>query len=147
MHPLVLELTGKTAPVSGLESKFSVYHACAAAIVEGAAGEQQFSDRAARDPVIVALRGKVTATPDPATREEQVRASITLTDGRKVETFIEHAVGSIQKPMSEADLEAKVLGLAEGVLAPARTRALMDLIWKTETLPDAAVIARAATPV
>jgi len=36
VHPLVLELTGKRAPKSGLEAKFSVYHACAAVILFGA---------------------------------------------------------------------------------------------------------------
>ena len=37
VHPLVLELTGKKSPQSGLESKFSVYHAVAVALVRGAA--------------------------------------------------------------------------------------------------------------
>src|SRR5205823_4106089 len=44
VHPLVLELTGKAAPRNGLEGKFSVYHACAAAILFGQAGESEFSD-------------------------------------------------------------------------------------------------------
>jgi 2-methylcitrate dehydratase PrpD len=37
VHPLVLELTGKKTPATGLESKFSVYFAAALAIVVGAA--------------------------------------------------------------------------------------------------------------
>ena len=32
----------------GLEGKFSIYHAVAVALVEGAGGEKQFSDRAVR---------------------------------------------------------------------------------------------------
>ncbi|HEY3835665.1 MAG TPA: MmgE/PrpD family protein, partial [Bryobacteraceae bacterium] len=44
VHPLVLELTGKKTPQTGLEGKFSIYHAAAIAIVDGAGGEQQFSD-------------------------------------------------------------------------------------------------------
>ena len=44
VHPLVLELTGKTAPRTGLEGKFSVYHACAAGILFGKAGEAEFAD-------------------------------------------------------------------------------------------------------
>ena len=44
VHPLVLELTGRRAPKSGLEAKFSVYHACAAAMLFGQAGEAEFSD-------------------------------------------------------------------------------------------------------
>jgi 2-methylcitrate dehydratase PrpD len=40
VHPLVLELTGKTSPRTGLEAKFSVYHACAAGIVFGQAAKR-----------------------------------------------------------------------------------------------------------
>src|SRR5512137_400551 len=50
VHPLVLELTGKRAPRSGLEGKFSVYHACAAALLFGKAGEAEFSDACVNDP-------------------------------------------------------------------------------------------------
>jgi 2-methylcitrate dehydratase PrpD len=42
VHSLVLELTGNKAPRSGLQAKFSVYHACAAAIVFGRAGVAEF---------------------------------------------------------------------------------------------------------
>ena len=55
-------------PQTGLEGKFSVYHAVAAAIVRGAVGEQEFSDAAVRDPGIVALRGRVTAAVDAVDR-------------------------------------------------------------------------------
>ncbi len=49
VHPLVLELTGKTAPKTGLEGKFSVYHSCAAAIVHGRCGEHEYSDECVAD--------------------------------------------------------------------------------------------------
>ena len=48
MHPLVLELTGKKTPQTGLESKFSVYFAAALAIVRGSAGTRDFSDENAQ---------------------------------------------------------------------------------------------------
>ncbi|MGH6622850.1 MAG: MmgE/PrpD family protein, partial [Burkholderiaceae bacterium] len=44
VHSLVLELTGKKEPVDGLQGKFSVYHGCAAGLVFGRAGEDEFSD-------------------------------------------------------------------------------------------------------
>jgi 2-methylcitrate dehydratase PrpD len=144
VHPLVLELTGKKTPQSGLESKFSVFFAAALAIVKGSAGMRDFSDDNARNPVITALRDRVTATIDPAIKEDQVRAAITLTDGRKLEKFVEHVVGSIERPMSDADLEAKFIGLTDGVLPPAQARALMDLCWKVDTLSSAAQIATTA---
>jgi 2-methylcitrate dehydratase PrpD len=144
-HPLVLELTGKKTPQAGLEGKFSVYHAVAVAIVEGAAGEQQFSDRAVRDPVIMALRDRVSAVVDPLIKEDQVRIAIMLKDGRKLEKYIEHAVGSVQKPMSDMDLEAKFMGQADGVLPAAQARRAIELCWNIETLQDAAAIAEAAS--
>ena len=144
VHPLVLELTGKKTPETGLESKFSVYFAAALAIVKGAAGVREFSDANARDPEIVQLRDRVTATIDPAIKEEQVRAVVVLKDGRRLTKFVEHVVGSLERPMSDADLEAKFLGLADGVLPERQARQAIDLCWKVETLPSAAQLATAA---
>ncbi len=146
VHPLVLELTGKKTPTSGLESKFSIYHAAAVAIVEGAGGVAQFSDRAARLADVITIRDRVTATVDPAIKEEQVRIAVHLKDGRRLDKFIEHALGSTGHPLTDKDLEAKFQGLANGVLSNDRIRALMDLCWKIESTPQASAIARAATP-
>jgi 2-methylcitrate dehydratase PrpD len=146
VHPLVLELTGKKTPQTGLESKFSVYFAAALAVVRGSAGMRDFSDENARDPVIVGLRDRVVATVDPAVKEEQVKARVTLKDGRVVSLFVEHVVGSLERPMSDADLEAKFLDLAKGVLPAAQARTLMDLCWQVESLPSAAALAAAAVP-
>jgi len=144
VHPLVLELTGRKTPQTGLESKFSVYFAAALAIVKGSAGMRDFSDDNARSPAIAALRDRVTATIDPAIKEDQVRATVTLRDGRTLEKFVEHVVGSLERPMSDADLEAKFAGLVDGVLPSAQARKLMDLCWKLQTLPNAAQIAASA---
>ena len=119
VHPLVLELTGKKTPHEGLEGKFSIYHAVAVALIEGAGGEKQFSDRAVRDPAVIELRGKVVPVIDPAIKPEQVEMAIELNDGRVLRKRIEHAIGSLEKPMSDADLERKFSDLAEGIPAEA----------------------------
>jgi 2-methylcitrate dehydratase PrpD len=147
VHPLVLELTGKKMPQTGLEGKFSVYHSAAVAIVEGAAGEQQYSDKAVRNPVTVALRDRVSTTIDPSIAEDQVRIAITLKDGRTIEKYIEHAVGSVKNPMSDQDLERKFAGQADGILPKAQARRAMDLCWEIEKLPNVAVLAKTAAAV
>ena len=144
VHPLVLELTGKKTPQTGLDSKFSVYFAAALAIIRGSAGTGDFSDANARNPALAALRDRVTTTIDPAIKEDQVRATITLKDGRTLEKFVEHVVGSLERPMTDADLEAKFAGLADGVLPAAQARRLMDLCWTIDTLSNAAQLAAAA---
>jgi 2-methylcitrate dehydratase PrpD len=143
VHPLVLELTGKKTPQLGLEGKFSVYHAVAVAIVEGAGGEKQFSDRAVTDPVIVALRGRVFPVVTAGIKPEQVDLTITLNDGRKLHKHIDHAIGSLERPMSDADLERKFTDLAEGIIPAPQIRKVMDLCWGVEKLDNVAEIVQA----
>ena len=78
--------------------------------------------------------------------EDQARITIRLHDGRVLERFIEHAVGSKARPMSDAALEAKFRGLADGVLSNDETDRLIELCWKIETVGDVADLARAAVP-
>lgn len=144
VHPLVIELTGKKTPQIGLEGKFSIYHAVAIAVIDGAAGEKQFSDAKVRDPMTVALREKVNTVVDPSIKPEQVDMTITLTDGRKLHKFIEHAIGSTEVPMTNQQLEKKFTDLAEGILPPDQTRALIDKCWGVERLDSAAEIAMGA---
>jgi 2-methylcitrate dehydratase PrpD len=144
VNPLVLELTAKREPRSGLESKFSVFHALAVAIVRGAAGEAEFSTEAALDPEVVALRERVDATADTAIRKLEGRVRIEMNDGRILERHVPHALGSLQRPMSDSDLEAKFRGLARGVLPDARLDALSAACWGVAGLKDAGEVSRLA---
>ncbi|MGH8700990.1 MAG: MmgE/PrpD family protein [Burkholderiales bacterium] len=146
VHPLVLELTGKKTPQRGLEGKFSVYHSCAVAIIHGAAGEAQYSDEAVRDPKVIALRDRVTAAVDKAMHEDQVHVTVRLKYGKTLERYVEHAVGSLGKPMSDADLESKFRGLVDGILSKSETDKLIRLCWDVGKLKDAGEVARASVP-
>ncbi len=144
--PIVLELTAKREPQTGLEGKFSVFHAAAAALVFGAAGEAQFSDACVRDPRVVALRGRLTATPDDKLRKTEARIAVRLRNGRTLTRHVEHALGTLTRPMSDADLELKFRGLADGILDATRIDELIRLCWSVDALPDAGAIARGSAP-
>jgi 2-methylcitrate dehydratase PrpD len=144
VHPLVMQLTSKKSPQTGLEGKFSIYHAASVALVEGSGGIEQFSDRAVRDRTIASLRDRVSTVVDSSLHEDQVRIAVVTKSGRRLEKFVEHAVGSLDHPMSDKDLEAKFTGLANGVLPPERQRKLMDLCWSVEGLAKAGAVADAA---
>lgn len=144
VHPLVLELTGKKTPTVGLEGKFSIYHSVAIALIQGAAGEKQYSDAAVRDPRTIALRDRVDATIDPAIKPEQVDMTIVLKDGRSLHKYIEHAIGSVEVPMTDAQLDAKFIDLADGILPKARIATLLDRCRGVERLASASMIAEAA---
>ena len=143
VHPLVMQLTSKKSPQTGLEGKFSIYHAASVALVEGAGGIDQFTDRAVTDRTIASLRDRVSTVVDTSLHEDQVRITLATKQGRKIEKFVEHAVGSLLNPMSDKDLEGKFTGLANGVLPADRQRKLMDLCWKVEGLSKASEVADA----
>ncbi len=69
--------------------------------------------------------------------------TVTLTDGRTFHRHIEHAIGSVEKPMSDAQLEAKFTDLAAGILPDAQARKVMQLCWSLPDLKDAGDVARA----
>jgi 2-methylcitrate dehydratase PrpD len=142
VHPLVLELTGKKTPQLGLEGKFSIYHAVAVALVEGAGGEKQFSDRAVNDPAVLSLRTKVVPVITPGIDPAQVDMTVVLKDGRQLHRYIAHAVGSVEVPMTDKQLEAKFADLADGIIPAPTIRKVMDACWSVESLADAAEIAR-----
>jgi 2-methylcitrate dehydratase PrpD len=131
VHPLVLELTGKTAPQSGLESKFSVYHACAAGLIYGQAGEAEFSDEVVARADVMTLRARIRADADEAIDEASADITIACKDGRALHVFVDHAIGSLERPMSDADLERKFHGLVDPVLGDARA---VRLIAQCRTL-------------
>lgn len=146
VNPNVLKLAGKVEPRTGLEGKFSFTHATALAIVKGAGGEGEFGDELLADPEVAALRRRVSATPDNAIRKDEAHIAITLTDGRELTRHVTHALGSLENPMSDADIAAKFNSLAAGVLAPERIDGLLKMCWDVAEIEDAGAIARATAP-
>jgi len=146
VNPLVLRLTGKKTPQTGLEAKFSIYHCSAAAIIRGSAGPNEFTDETVQDPQVIALRNKVTARADEAVSEEEAFVSITLNDGTVLDQHIEHAIGSLQRPMTREALEDKFSGQAISVLPRAQIDRIMAMCWEIESLGDVGDIARASVP-
>jgi 2-methylcitrate dehydratase PrpD len=146
VHPLVLELTGKKTPRVGLEGKFSVFHSAAVAIIDGAAGEAQYSDARVTDAHVVALRDRVVAVVDPALAEDAAQVRIRCKDGRMVERRIAHAIGSLARPMTDGNLEEKFRALCAPILAPDAIEDLRVACWHLDQSTNAGALARLTVP-
>jgi 2-methylcitrate dehydratase PrpD len=147
VHPLVLELTGKTSPCTGLEAKFSVYHACAAGVMFGQAGETEFSDEVIVRPDVITLRGRIHAVVDARIDEASADVTVTMNDGHAHHVFVEHAIGSLERPMSDDDLARKFHGLVDPILGAARADELIAhsmRIASADNLRSLAALARPA---
>jgi 2-methylcitrate dehydratase PrpD len=146
VHSLVLELTGKKTPQDGLQGKFSVYHGCAAGLMFGRAGEEEFSDQVVTSAAAVALRSKVQATVDDSIDEAAADVTAVLTDGRRVHVRVDHAIGSLENPLTDAQLEAKFAALVVPVLGDARARDI-TAHWRTlAALPDVRTLTALCRP-
>ena len=146
VHSLVLELTGKKEPRDGLQGKFSVYHGCVAGLLFGRAGEAEFADAIVNRADVAALRRKVVATVDDAMGEASADVTAVLKDGRREHVFVEHAIGSLERPMTDADLEGKFHTLGDPVLGAARVKTLIQGCWATGAIRDVRALAAMARP-
>jgi 2-methylcitrate dehydratase PrpD len=147
VNPLVLKLTGKKTPQTGLEAKFSIFYISAASIIHGVAGPNQFTDAAVRDTDVIALRDKVTATSDESVSEEEAFVVIRLNDGTILSKHIENAIGSLERPLTREHLELKFRDQALASLPGNQVDDIMAICWKIESLDDVSDIARATVPV
>jgi 2-methylcitrate dehydratase PrpD len=95
---------------------------------------------------MVALRRKVVATVDDSIDEASADVTATLTDGSKVHVFVEHAIGSLQNPMTQALLEEKFHGLSDPILGKNQTAALIKACWAVGNAPHVQSIVQLATP-
>jgi 2-methylcitrate dehydratase PrpD len=127
VHSLVLELTGKKTPVTGLESKFSVYHSCAVGLLYGRAGEHEYTDECVNRPEVLALRAKVEAIVDDSIAEASADLVIHTTDGRELHIFIKNAIGSIEVPLTEAQLKAKFIDQSEPIIGAQKAASSWEL--------------------
>jgi 2-methylcitrate dehydratase PrpD len=102
LHPLAIERTDRPEPNNAIEARLSAQHAVAVALLHGDAGLEQFSDAAALDPEVQALRRRIGVSAEPSL--DKMAARIRL-GGAIVEAPASH-------PMDDARLEAKFARLA-----------------------------------
>lgn len=145
-HPLVLELTGKTEPRTGLEGKFSVFHSAAAALLRGDGSPTAFTDEAVNDPELVTMRRKVEVVTDKACHEASVTITATLSDGRVIEKHIERCIGSLEKPLTNEQIETKFRGQASLVIGEAACESLMAQAWTLADMISVGDLAAASLP-
>jgi 2-methylcitrate dehydratase PrpD len=128
--PLVLDLCNQTNITKGLQGKFSVYHGTAVGLVRGKAGIQEYTDAAVNDPDIKYVREHASAVGDANITEDQAHIEVELTDGRKLERFVEKSLGNIHRPLSDDQLSAKFRDQA------AEYEAVLKLCWEIDNLKD-----------
>ncbi|KAK5171245.1 uncharacterized protein LTR77_004389 [Saxophila tyrrhenica] len=142
VHPLVIELTSKRTPKDGLEGKFSVFHGGAVGLLYGKAGPAQYGDTVVTDSSVIAVRDKIDAQPDKNLKADETYLTINFEDGSKLEKRIDHAVGSLEVPMTDEQLTAKFVDQAGLVLGEADAKSASDAAWRVGESKNVAEVMR-----
>jgi len=129
VHPLVLELTGKTAPKDGLEAKFSVYHGGAVGLLFGKATPAQYEDDVVVDGRVVQLRARFRAVADESLRADECHLVVKVAGKEDIEKHVKYAVGSLERPMTDEQLTAKFVDQCVGILGQEKTGKASRWCW------------------
>lgn len=143
--PLVKDLCDKKDITTGLEGKFSAYHAAAIGLVRGKASHAEFTDETVNDPLVKQVRTRVQSTGDLSVPEDGVRVEVEMKDGRTFAKSLDHSLGNLKRPLTDEQLEAKFRDQA-GVLAASQVEALISDCWRIETLDDVGSLVAGAVP-
>jgi 2-methylcitrate dehydratase PrpD len=119
LNPLAIERTDRPDPRNSIEARLSAQHAVAVALLHGEAGLAQFSDAAAVDGEVQALRRRIVVAADA--RLDKMAARIRA-DGAVIEA-------PESRPMDDARLEAKFARIAG-----AQAARLLEIVRSMETL-------------
>jgi 2-methylcitrate dehydratase PrpD len=111
-HPLLRIRTDRPGPKTGRDAKVSAQHSVAVAFLYGAAGLAQYTDACVAEPAVLEFRPRVTVEEDETVPVETAFVSVETTEGRRLEAHVTEARGTMARPMSDGELEAKFRGLA-----------------------------------
>ena len=144
VNPLCLSLTGRRAPQTAAEATFSVYHWVAVALADRRIGIGQFTDAYTSEPRILALRDRMDARANVGFKRDEAHIRISLADGSVLERHVDHALGGLERPMSDEALTAKLHDLADGVIGTPAAECLAERCWGVERMADASAIVATA---
>lgn len=129
------------SPQTGLEAKFSMEFAMAAALIAGRVGLAELTDGFVKREDVQEAFGKVVCTTTDAVMSGDQpfapddRVSVVLASGDVLEhTPVVHAKGSWQKPLTREELQDKFLDCATRVFDMAQSERLFDQLWRLDEL-------------
>ncbi len=144
VNPVAANVAGIPRPTGSAEGKFSLAYVAALALSGEPLGVAGFEDSRVTRPDLQALCSRVTLEVKPGMGDVETHATIVTVDGRRLTHYVPVARGNPGNPLSDDEIQAKFLDLAEPVLGARRARRLMRAVLSLEAAEDAAAVARLA---
>lgn len=133
-----LDIAPHVDPQNADQARFSLHYMVASALVHGSVRLSAYEPVRLNDPATRALMQRITKALDPEVDagfpgRRAARVEITLRDGRHLNHLQPDRKGDPELPLSDADLEGKLLELAAPVIGEPEARALLARIWALPT--------------
>jgi 2-methylcitrate dehydratase len=143
----ILSDPSKYDPHTKETADHSLPYVIAAALAERQVTPAQFTMEKIMDPMIRAQLRKVEVVADPEIEKvfpalQRVVVNITTTDGRTFSKQLDYPKGDPRNPLSDSEIEEKFAALADGVLATAPQKKLIDAVWNLEKLGSVSKLMR-----
>jgi len=139
--PVAVKLTGKRA-VDAYQARTSLYYWAATALQRGSASIEALDPKSFSDPIMARLQDRIQLEIDETLASHAARVELSLSDGRVFARAVDHCIGSIERPMTDADLDRKFLALCIPVLGESASRRLLEVCWSIEDQAHAAELVR-----
>ncbi|MBT9549975.1 MAG: MmgE/PrpD family protein [Hydrogenophaga sp.] len=130
-----LDIAPHVDPQNADQARFSLHYMVATALLHGSVRLSAFEPDRLNDPATRSLIQRIDKALDPEVDaafpgRRGARVSITLCDGRQLTLLQPDRKGDPELPLSDADLEGKLMELATPVIGEASAHALLGRIWQ-----------------
>ena len=125
-----------------LRNQFSVYHGGAVGLIYGKATPTQYEDSIVLDPTVISVRDRIIAEVSDILLPDQATIVVMFQDATSLEKRIEHAVGSLEVPMGDEQLEKKFIDQAERVLGKEGAQKASAACWGIREVEDVESVAK-----
>lgn len=144
VSPAALKFGFRPEPKDDLEAKVSLHHWVAAALSKGKAGLVEGTIDVVHDPEIRRLRALIEVSEGNTISSDAAEVEIVLRTGERLVKTVSHCVGSLERPMTDDELQKKFLDQVTPVIGLERATALSTACWNMASLDDTAAVAALA---
>ncbi len=136
-----LDIAPHVDPQTADQARFSLHYMVASALVHGSVRLSAFEPQRLEDSATRALMARITKALDPEVdagfpARRAARVSIRLRDGRSFTHWQSDRKGDPELPLTDADLEGKLIELASPVIGEPAARAVLARIWALGDSPE-----------
>jgi 2-methylcitrate dehydratase len=138
---LAADTPAKWDPRTRETADHSLPYIVVAALLDGDISGATFDMERIRDPRRLDLVKRVEVRVDPEFSRQypntlSVRLCLAMKDGRRLSRKVDHPRGHCENPLTDGEVEAKFRRLASTAVSPRQIDAILDRLWKLESLDD-----------